>query len=59
MIFPEEGEDNHTLIEKVQQDRWKEPNTGIIYDHMEIRTLDSIFLLPNHLEIHPAPARQF
>lgn len=59
VILPIAGEDNHTLIEKVKRDCWKEPNTGIVYDFLEIRTPDSLSFLPKHLEIEPAPSRQF
>lgn len=59
VILPTEGEDNHSLIEKVDGDCWKEPNTNIVYDYVEIREEADSVLIPQHLEIHPPPSRQF
>lgn len=59
VVLPQAGDDNHCLIEKVNGDCWREPNTGIAYDFFEVKNREAFLSLPVHLEIHTAPSRQF
>jgi hypothetical protein len=52
-FLPLEEDQDHMLIEKVNEDCWLEPNTGIIYEYLFIYPSEWIQSLPQHLEIKP------
>ena len=49
---------NHQLIEKVKNADWAEPNTGIIYDFLNIVPDSWLSFIPSHLEIQIPRSRQ-
>jgi hypothetical protein len=53
-FMPLEQDQDHMVIEKVNDDCWLEPNTGIIYEYLFIYPSERIRLLPQHLEIRSA-----
>jgi hypothetical protein len=52
-FMPLDKPQDHMVIEKVNDDCWLEPNTGIIYEYLFIYPSERIRLLPQHLEIKP------
>lgn len=53
MCLPLGDNDNHLLIEKVDNDCWRESTTGIVYEYLEIFGQKSADSWPKHLEIVP------
>ena len=54
VVFCPSTEGPHYMISKVPNDCWEEPNTGIVYEFLQIRD-DERGSFPQHLEIIPDP----